>query len=34
MPISEEVYRVLFDGVSPLQATASLLDREPKPEVV
>ncbi len=34
MPISEEVYRVLFDGVSPLQATASLLDREPKPELV
>jgi NADPH-dependent glutamate synthase beta subunit-like oxidoreductase/NAD-dependent dihydropyrimidine dehydrogenase PreA subunit len=34
MPISEEVYRVLFAGVSPLQATASLLDREPKPELV
>jgi glycerol-3-phosphate dehydrogenase (NAD(P)+) len=34
MPISEQVYRVLFRGVSPLQATASLLDREPKPELV
>jgi glycerol-3-phosphate dehydrogenase (NAD(P)+) len=34
MPISEQVYRVLFEDVSPLQATASLLDREPKPELV
>lgn len=34
MPISEQVYRVLFESVSPLQATASLLDREPKPELV
>lgn len=34
MPISEQVYRVLFEAVSPLQATASLLDRDPKPELV
>lgn len=34
MPISEQVYRVLFEAVSPLQATASLLDREPKPELM
>lgn len=34
MPISEQVYRVLFEAVSPLQATASLLEREPKPELV
>lgn len=33
MPISEQVYRVLYEGVSPLQATASLLHREPKPEL-
>jgi len=34
MPISDQVYRVLFESVSPLEATASLLDREPKPELV
>lgn len=34
MPISEQVYRVLHEGVSPLQATASLLHREPRPELV
>jgi glycerol-3-phosphate dehydrogenase (NAD(P)+) len=34
MPISEQVYRVLFEGISPLAATDSLLDREPKPELV
>ncbi len=32
MPISEQVYRVLYEGRSPLQATAALLEREPKPE--
>lgn len=34
MPISEQVYRVLFEGISPLEATDSLLDREPKAELV
>jgi glycerol-3-phosphate dehydrogenase (NAD(P)+) len=34
MPISEQVHRVLFEAVSPLEATASLLDRDPKPELV
>jgi glycerol-3-phosphate dehydrogenase (NAD(P)+) len=34
MPISEQVHRVLFESVSPLEATASLLDREPKAELV
>lgn len=33
MPISEQVYRVLFESVSPAQATTSLLDREPKAEL-
>ncbi len=32
MPIIEQVYRVLYEGVSPLEATAALLEREPKPE--
>ena len=32
MPISEQVYRVLYEGQSPLEATAALLEREPKPE--
>lgn len=32
MPISEQVYRVLYEGRSPLEATAALLEREPKPE--
>jgi glycerol-3-phosphate dehydrogenase (NAD(P)+) len=32
MPIGEQVYQVLFEGVSPLQATATLLEREPKAE--
>lgn len=32
MPISEQVYRVLYEGISPLQATATLLEREPKAE--
>jgi glycerol-3-phosphate dehydrogenase (NAD(P)+) len=32
MPISEQVYRVLYEGASPLEATAALLDREPKAE--
>lgn len=32
MPIAEQVYRVLYEGVSPSQATAALLEREPKAE--
>ena len=32
MPISEQVYRVLYEQVSPDQATRALLEREPKPE--
>ena len=32
MPIGEQVYRVLYDDVSPLEATAALLEREPKAE--
>ncbi|MFD2112813.1 NAD(P)H-dependent glycerol-3-phosphate dehydrogenase [Thiorhodococcus fuscus] len=32
MPISEQVYRVLYDGISPEQATKALLERDPKPE--
>lgn len=33
MPISEQVYRVLYEQVSPEQATRALLEREPRPEV-
>ncbi|MBK1717440.1 NAD(P)H-dependent glycerol-3-phosphate dehydrogenase [Thiocystis violacea] len=32
MPISHQVYRVLYEGVSPVEATRALLEREPKPE--
>ena len=32
MPISEQVYRVLYEGVSPEGATRALLEREPKAE--
>ncbi|EXJ17124.1 NAD(P)H-dependent glycerol-3-phosphate dehydrogenase [Imhoffiella purpurea] len=32
MPISEQVYRVLYEGISPEQATKALLERDPKPE--
>ncbi|MBN2886292.1 MAG: NAD(P)-dependent glycerol-3-phosphate dehydrogenase [Chromatiaceae bacterium] len=32
MPISEQVYRVLYAGVSPEEATRALLEREPKAE--
>jgi glycerol-3-phosphate dehydrogenase (NAD(P)+) len=32
MPISEQVYRVLYEGRSPLEATAALLERESRPE--
>ncbi len=33
MPISEQVYRVLYEQISPEQATRALLEREPKPEI-
>ncbi|SFD31939.1 glycerol-3-phosphate dehydrogenase (NAD(P)+) [Thiohalospira halophila DSM 15071] len=32
MPITEQVYRVLFEGVPPREAVEQLLAREPKPE--
>lgn len=32
MPITREVYRVMFEGLSPRQALEDLLAREPKPE--
>jgi glycerol-3-phosphate dehydrogenase (NAD(P)+) len=32
MPISEQVYRVLYEGISPDEATRALLERDPKPE--
>ena len=32
MPISEQVYRVLYEGISPAEATRALLEREPRPE--
>ena len=32
MPISHQVYRVLYEGVSPEAATRALLEREPKAE--
>ena len=34
MPISEQVYRVLYEGLPPLAAAGALLEREPKPEFV
>jgi glycerol-3-phosphate dehydrogenase (NAD(P)+) len=33
MPISEQVYRVLYEGLSPRDATTALLERGPKAEV-
>lgn len=33
MPITEQVYRVLYEGVSPQQACQTLLERERKPEL-
>lgn len=32
MPITEHVYRVLYEGMAPRQAVQSLMDRPPKPE--
>ncbi len=34
MPISEQTYRVLYEGVQPEEAARALLDRRPKPEAV
>jgi glycerol-3-phosphate dehydrogenase (NAD(P)+) len=33
MPITGQVYRVLFAGVDPMIAVQTLLDREPRPEI-
>lgn len=33
MPITEQVYRVLYENCSPRDAVAALLGREPKPEL-
>jgi glycerol-3-phosphate dehydrogenase (NAD(P)+) len=32
MPITEQIYQVLFESKSPLEATKDLMTREPKPE--
>lgn len=32
MPITEQVYRVLYDGLAPRAAVQALLQRDPKPE--
>lgn len=32
MPITEQIYRILYEGLSPHEAVSNLLDREPKPE--
>jgi glycerol-3-phosphate dehydrogenase (NAD(P)+) len=34
MPISEQVYRVLFDGLDPHEAVHNLLERSQKPEAL
>ena len=34
MPITEQVYRVLFTGIAPMIAVRALLDREPRPETL
>lgn len=33
MPITEQVYKVLYEGVSPKEAVSSLFNRDPKPEL-
>lgn len=33
MPITEQVYKVLYEGVSPKDAVSSLFNRDPKPEL-
>ena len=32
MPITEQVYRVLYEGLSPQAAVEALLTRDPRPE--
>ena len=32
MPITEQTYRVLYDGLAPLSAVQNLLQRDQKPE--
>jgi glycerol-3-phosphate dehydrogenase (NAD(P)+) len=32
MPIAAEVYRILFEGKSPLAAVSALMERDPKDE--
>lgn len=32
MPITEQIYRILYEGLSPHEAVSNLLVREPKPE--
>ena len=32
MPITEQVYRILYEGLPPAEAVTNLLLREPKPE--
>jgi glycerol-3-phosphate dehydrogenase (NAD(P)+) len=32
MPIADEVYRILFEGKSPLAAVSDLMERDPKEE--
>jgi len=32
MPITDELYRILFEGKSPLAAVTDLMDRDPKDE--
>jgi len=34
MPITEKMYKVLFEGESPSKAVKELMEREPKPEVI
>ncbi len=33
MPITEQVYKVLYEGRSPKEAVIALMDRDPKPEL-
>jgi glycerol-3-phosphate dehydrogenase (NAD(P)+) len=33
MPITETVYRVLYEGIPPRDAVTSLMMRETKPEI-
>ena len=32
VPITKEVYRVLYEGLAPAQAMENLMSRDPKPE--